>query len=196
MVLTGKEIRRRRDKTDRGQSRCEAESRSLAPRAPWTCMDLHRPARLLPGAPSRKAGALGPHSLRRLLQTPHSLPEPGWALSWGQVGAYCPCWARPGSEGLAGHLLRGSGQDGGAWRLARGSVLGSPPARSGSGGDSARTAGASSPPPRAGLPPSDPPPSPATHRPLLVSMATGQCCAQTSSLGGRQGTSSFCTTPR
>lgn len=33
-------------------------------------MDLHRPARLLPGVASGKAGALGPHCPRRLLQTP------------------------------------------------------------------------------------------------------------------------------
>lgn len=47
----------------------------------------------------------------------------------------------------------------GVWLGAR--FSGSPPARSGSGGDCARTAGASSPPPRAGLPPpfpSHPPP--------------------------------------
>lgn len=93
---------------------------------PQSPSDLHGPAHLLPGAPSRKAGALDPHSPRRLLQNPHRLPEPGWAPSWGQVGAYCPCWARPGSDGLAGHLLRGSGQDGSAWRRAQGSVLGVP----------------------------------------------------------------------
>lgn len=128
---------------------------------------------------------------------PHRLPELVWAPSWGQMGAYCPRWARPGSEGLADHLLRGSQQDGEAPGVRLGAQSsGSPPARSGSGDDSARTAGASSPPPRAGLPTPDPPPSLATHRPLLVSMATGQCCAQTSSLGGRQGTPSFCTTPR
>lgn len=33
-------------------------------------MDLHRPAHLLPGVASGKAGALGPHCPRRLLQTP------------------------------------------------------------------------------------------------------------------------------
>lgn len=51
---------------------------------------------------------------------PHRLPEPGWAPSWGQVSSYCPGWARPGPEGLLGHLLRG-----GRWGrgLAQGSGL-------------------------------------------------------------------------
>lgn len=104
--------------------------------------------------------ALGPHSPRRLLQTPHRLPEPSWAPSWGQVNACCPCWARPGWKGWLVTCSVAAGRTGtpGVWLRAR--FSGSPPApRSGSGGDSARTAGASSPPPRAGLPPPDPPPS-------------------------------------
>lgn len=128
---------------------------------------------------------------------PHRLPEPGWAPSRGQVGAYCPRWAKPGSDGLAGHLLRGSGQ--GGRRLASGLGLGSrgPLRRALAREATAPELQEPAPRPHApASPPPDPPPSPATHRPLLVSMATGQCCAKTSSLGGQQGTPSFCTTPR
>lgn len=159
-----------------------------------TCTDLHASYQVQPAG----RGALGPHSPRRLLHTPpHRLPEPGWAPSRGQVGAYCPRWAKPGSDGLAGHLLRGSGQ--GGRRLASGLGLGSrgPLRRALAREATAPELQEPAPRPHApASPPPDPPPSPATHRPLLVSMATGQCCAKTSSLGGQQGTPSFCTTPR
>lgn len=164
---------------------------------PQSPSDLHGPASLLPGATSRKAGALGPHSPRRLLQTspaPHRLPEPGWAPSWGQVGSYCPRWAvwppAPWQQ---------AGQDRGAWRRAQGSVLGVPSGALWLGRrqrPNCRSQQLPAPTRRPPPTPPDPPPSPATHRPLLVSMVTGQCCSQTSSPGGRQGTPSFCTTPR
>lgn len=106
---------------------------------------------------------------------PHRLPEPGWAPSWGQVSSYCPGWARPGPEGLLGHLLRG-----GRWGrgLAQGSglrVLGVPSGEFWLERRQRPNCRSQLPAPtRRSFPPlPDPPPSPATHRPLLVSMATG-----------------------
>lgn len=86
------------------------------PRSP---SDLH----LLPGETSQQ-GAGSPLSTQTS-PDPHRLPEPGWAPRWGQVDSDCPGWAKPGPEELVGHLLRG-GSGAGAWRRARGSVLGVP----------------------------------------------------------------------
>lgn len=162
---------------------------------PWPL----QPACFLPGTAGRQAGAVGPDPPCSLLQLSPlgCLPGPGWAPSQGQVGAHCPCWARPGPEGLAVLLLLRGGRWGGGLAPGLGALSSWVPSTGFSGRQQLQNCGSQLPAPQRRLlplPPPDPPPSPATHL-LLVSMATGQCLYRQPPAHVHQGTPSFCMAP-